>query len=466
MFARDRDRCRRRASATGVGAMPSTKDRYKAGGATLRGRAGRFARDEGGAAVILAAFLFPVVIGGLGLGAETGYWYLEQREVQHAADVAAHAAGMRKRAGDSIEEYKAAALQVATQSGFTAGSGSETPASFEVNSPPAYSSDPSITGNAQAVEVVLRERVSRLFSSIFDNTPITLESRAVALLGAGSSACVLALSPTASSALSIAGSASVALTGCSVASNSNASNALNLQGTSARLSADCAYTVGQAVVTTGVTLSECDAVQEFSSPTVDPYADLAEPNPAQATCINNQNVGQPLTETTVTPTETLSNGVRVRRYCKGLQLQGTVTFEPGLYIIEGGDMTAPGDAIIQGTGVTFYFPSTGSLKLNASAKLDLSAPTSGPYAGILFFGARDATTVTHQINGTADSTLDGAIYAPASTVSYAGGGSTAGGCTQIVANTVSFSGSSNLASVCSAAGTRDIVTNQTVTLVE
>lgn len=450
--------------------MSNTENRSKTGespfqrtAARLRRGAVGFGRDDSGATIILAAFLFPVVIGGLGLGAETGYWYLEQREVQHAADVAAHAAGMRKRAGDRASEYKAAALQVATQSGFTAGSGTETPPSFEVNSPPA--SGP-YAGDAKAVEVVLRERVSRLFSSIFDNTPITLESRAVALLGAGSSACVLALSPTASSALSIAGSANVALTGCSVASNSNASNALDMQGTSARLSADCAYTVGQATVTTGMTLSECDTVQEFSSPTVDPYADLQAPDRTNVTCINNQNVGQPLTATTVTPTETLANGVRVRRYCKGLQLQGTVTFEPGLYIIEGGDMTAPGDAVVQGTGVTFYFPSTGNLKLNASAKLDLSAPTSGPYAGILFFGSRNATTVTHQINGTADSSLDGAIYFPASTVSYAGGGSTAGGCTQIVANIVSFSGSSSLASDCSTAGTRDIVTNQTVTLVE
>ena len=45
-----------------------------------------FRRDAGGAAAVVAAVLFPVLIGGMGLSAETGYWYMKHRKLQHAAD--------------------------------------------------------------------------------------------------------------------------------------------------------------------------------------------------------------------------------------------------------------------------------------------------------------------------------------------------------------------------------------------
>ena len=45
-----------------------------------------FLCDRGMAAVI-AAILMPLVIGGLGLGAETGFWYMKKNRLQAAADV-------------------------------------------------------------------------------------------------------------------------------------------------------------------------------------------------------------------------------------------------------------------------------------------------------------------------------------------------------------------------------------------
>lgn len=57
------------------------------------------------------------MIGGMGLGAESGYWYLTQRKLQHAADVSAHAGAVRKRAGDDNAQIKAAAEHIAAASG-------------------------------------------------------------------------------------------------------------------------------------------------------------------------------------------------------------------------------------------------------------------------------------------------------------------------------------------------------------
>jgi Putative Flp pilus-assembly TadE/G-like len=43
--------------------------------------------DQSGAAAVVIAIVFPILVGGMGLGAETGYWYVTQRKLQHAVDV-------------------------------------------------------------------------------------------------------------------------------------------------------------------------------------------------------------------------------------------------------------------------------------------------------------------------------------------------------------------------------------------
>ena len=82
--------------------------------------------------------------------------------------------------------------------------------------------------------------------------------------------------------------------------------------------------------------------------------------------------------------------------------------------------------------------------LKLSALGALSAPTSGTYAGILFFGDRNAPGGTHRFNGTAVSDLTGAIYAPAQDVEYSGNFSGTTGCVQVVASTISWSGNATI----------------------
>ena len=66
-------------------------------------RCGRFLRAfrgaEAGNIAITAALALPLVVGGFALGGEAGYWYLEQRKLQNAADVSAHAGGIALRGG-------------------------------------------------------------------------------------------------------------------------------------------------------------------------------------------------------------------------------------------------------------------------------------------------------------------------------------------------------------------------------
>jgi Putative Flp pilus-assembly TadE/G-like len=416
-----------------------------------------------GAAVVVAALIFPIVIGGLGLGAETGYWYLTQRKLQHAADVSAHAAGVRVRAGDGATPINAAALNIATASGLSASVGS-----IVVNAPPLSGAK---AGAAGSVEVILTEVHPRLFSSVLSSQPVTIRGRAVASLVAHSKACVLALSPAASGAITVSGSTNVDLAGCDIASNSNAADSFLMSGASAALSAGCVAAVGGAVTTSNLTLTQCSAVKPFAPVVRDPYASVTEPS-AIGPC-QNSNVGSSHGLTTLTPTDNQPGGVKSMRFCNGLNAKGTVSFSPGLYIIENGSLTINGGDLnsnstvqFSGSGVTFYFVNGGNLRLGSKLTLNLSAPTGGPFSGILFFGSRTTAGAGQIITGASASTLQGAIYMPASDITFTGNSSTTNGCTQVIARTVTFTGSSSLRSSCADSGTSTIATNETVEIVE
>jgi hypothetical protein len=420
--------------------------------ATLLARLHRFGVHNGGATAVIAAMLFPVVVGGLGLGAETGYWYLTQRKLQHVADVSAHAAGARLRADDTDEQVIAAARHVARESGYRG-----TP---ELIVNPNYGDD----SDAMMVEVIATDVQPRLFSAVvagfFSNDPattVTMSGRAVAqvVVETGTAACVLALHPNAARAVTMDGSGSVGLEGCDIASNSNAADAIYATST---VSTDCAYSVGGALAP-GLTTNVCDGVKVNAPLVRDPYKDVAAPT-SWSNC-SSRHQGHPVNATpNLTP----------RCFSGGLTVKGAVHFEPGLYIIDGGEfnVNAGDNSKLTGEGVTFYLANGAKLNIGGSIQMNFSAPSepANPYAGILFFGDRAATITSHTLAGSSGSEYNGAVYTPASEIKFAGNSNATGGCTQIIGATVKFTGASTLQSTCENAGTTDIVTNELVKLVE
>lgn len=458
-------RAYRTVDIAGVDNTPAPDAGAKSGDrACFRRQLTALAFDTHGTIVVLAAFLFPIVIGAFGLGAETAFWYLTQRKLQHAADLSVHAAGARLRAGDALAEVTAAATNIAVRSGYNAGIGT-----VAVNMPPTSGA---FAGNTSSVEVVLEETRIRWFSALFNKGPVKIRARAVSRLNGGATACILALSRTAPGAVTVSGSTAVTLNNCDVASNSMAPDAFLVSGTSAQITTGCVYAVGQAVTTPGLTLTTCSSVK-INSPIVrDPYAGIPEPV-VMGPC-KNRNVGHPNNPTTLNPTDIHPSGVKSMRFCSGLDIKGVVTFNPGLYIIEGGSFDFNGGVrndpsvltAINGTGVTVYMANTSNLTLNGNVRLNVAAPTSGPFSGILFFGARNATAVTNKISGTVETTLQGAVYAPASLIEYTGNSTGSGGCTQVVGRLVTLTGNSTVKSDCATAGTKTIYANEKVLISE
>lgn len=97
--------------------------------------------------------------------------------------------------------------------------------------------------------------------------------------------------------------------------------------------------------------------------------------------------------------------------------------------------------------MTIYLSGAAKVSFNGSANINLQAPTSGTYSGILFFGDRTQTGL-NKFNGTAASKMTGAIYFASQDVQYNGNFSGLNGCTQVIGSTVEWTGNATMAVDC------------------
>jgi Flp pilus assembly protein TadG len=272
-------------------------------------------------------------------------------------------------------------------------------------------------------------------------------SASVRVMG-GSQACMLALNPSASAAVKLQGSTQVSLDGCVVAANSKAADSIS-RGGSALLKADCAVTVGQ---TSGLSGSSsklaCGAPLERQVATPDPLRGV---NPPTYGCPGPK-----------TGAKTLSPGT----YCNQT-FSGNITLSPGVYILSGGQIKLGGNGSLVGHGVTIFLLDDASMTINGNQVVDLSPPTSGPYAGITIFQGRDnAQQLT--INGTSGSKMSGFVYAPNANIFFAGNSASGSSdCLRLVGDTVEMTGNSAIQSDCKAQlGGRTMYAGRYVTLVK
>ncbi len=102
---------------------------------------------------------------------------------------------------------------------------------------------------------------------------------------------------------------------------------------------------------------------------------------------------------------------------------GTYQLQPGVYTLRNGISVKSTNNTLTGSGVLIY-NEVGDIAINGGA-FDLHPPTSGIYQGVLLFQARSNKDPISVQGNASVSTLEGIIYAPASTdVSLSGGGGT------------------------------------------
>jgi hypothetical protein len=242
----------------------------------------------------------------------------------------------------------------------------------------------------------------------------------------GDTACVYALNRTAARAFETAGSTTVTMDGCVIASNSSAADAVYVGG-DASLEADCIQSSGGIVATSGL-VTDCEHNRLNAWRLPDPWGNLAHPVPP---VLYPNPKAQDLT-------------VSPGRY-RNLDLSGDKELEPGIYYIEG-SLSVKGT--VTGAGVTIFM-ADGGITVNGNGSLSLSAPQTGDYAGMLIMSARTNTSA-HVFNGNGATDLNGVLYFPYGDLTYNGNNGTTSTCMRIVADTIKMSGNSKIKSDCTA----------------
>jgi len=319
----------------------------------------------------------------------------------------------------------------------------------------------------------------------------TIATRAVAQiinLGGNDTPCLMALNQTASRAVSVIGSSSVNMPGCSIAAMSTQSDAIYMQGgNGASIIANTLISPG-GFDHTGSTLPTLTKRAELGAAApaiINPYTSTLTHAALTAGIAACTTVNVPPPRGATTPYSANS------RFCNGLVFPNgnntVVDLSPGTYWVTDGDLSIGSNGTLECTacnggsqGVTIIFTAVTSSNIGAltmqsnSAVLNLNAPNSGPFAGVLF--AQDTVAGAHY---TASGLLQGGpginfvgtglVYFPNTTMTFQGNPSGgASGCLILIADKVQLQGNSNVlaAAGCSSAGLPNTPTIRTVSLAE
>ena len=402
-------------------------------------------RDKRGSIAPMTAVLGTALIGFAALAVDVSIWEGNAGVMQGAADQAALAGGLAISNGSAAAQNEAKGIAAAH--GFVDGTGGVTVT-------------PTVNTTTKAITVVITQPQTTFLSGLSLNAPPTASVRAVAT-PSPSPTCILMLATT-GTAITATNGAGINAPNCNIYVNSP--DACDVYASGAVQITALDIFLGEqsqaGCVVRGATVQATDPangqqVQTGAKPALDPYASRTLPKPTPSSC-----------KTPTLPTNTSSITLDPGTYC-GLTVSNSqiVKLNPGVYIFDGGGITASGNSQITGTNVTLVLTSSGTtyggVSLGNGSNMTLTPTTaatnptvSANYYGIaLWLDPAGAKSLT--VSGSVNLTVTGAIYAPASTVTWSNGGSSP--CTQLVAARMTLSGAATFNhDGCSGLGVADV----------
>jgi Flp pilus assembly protein TadG len=442
-------------------------------------------KNKRGNAIVIAAACLPMIVGAAGLASDTIQWTLWKRQLQRAADSAA-IAGVYDR-----EAANGATTSTATAVSHDLTLNLHTWMSLQTGYPQVtYPADAGVMQNQVHVVLAIQRRLP--FSSMFMTAaPVITASSTAASIPAGGNACIEALDPNAGNAIYFSGNAAIYMPDCDAFSNSAAVNSAAAKGSS-DVTANSVGGVGGIAHSSNFHVT---SYRPYSPALRDPFAGIS-PDPSDMHCATTKTY----TTTTVTVVDTPEQGHWETKHKKQVwvvdapavthQETTTVVANTPMQLTESTDMAHATDAngnpancytslsvspsgsltlpagfsgplYINGGNVDFKGNFTcascaivltnkdaaspiGNITANATANINITAPTSGTYQGIAIYQDRRATDCDNcnKINGNSGSIITGAIYFPSQELQYNGTGNTTAQCTMFVARRVTFTGNS------------------------
>jgi Flp pilus assembly protein TadG len=419
----------------------------------------RLRTDQRGGIAVMMGLLFPVLLGGLGLGFEISNWYLRTRSMQNAADAAAIAA-----ASNGHANYNEEAADVAAQYGFingtdnvtvTASNNAPCPAGAGVN-PPCYS-----VSISSVVPLYLSQLVGYTGDTTVNGTrEKMLVSSAVAVQSTVQQPiCLLTLSQS-GQGIRTNGAPNSNFTGCSVMSDSSSTcNGSNLK-------ANYGLAAGSN--------DGCGTKQKSNIPVVaDPYLGMAVNIPASNCGSGTNAYPQEPTHTHDPPLPGTNRWSGSKSFSGTVQMCGDVQLTADVVIttpdnltgatlvIQNGQLDLNGHTLstANGSALTIVFSGTAGSYTHAPTDnstgqggvLNFQAPSSplAPFPGVAIYqdpALRNGIDITYKGNNPAWD-ITGAIYLPNANVTMSGDvnkSSNGADCFVMVANTVLINGTSNI----------------------
>jgi hypothetical protein len=416
-------------------------------------------KNEAGQALVFTVVGLVALLGFVGLGIDMGVLRYQKRLQQTAADGAAIAGATNLTYGG----VQTGAQSAAVSNGFTDASGNDATGCsnsaavgtvcVQINNPPqavtvngtAIPAGPH-AGDANYVEAIVAVVQPTYFMKIFGVDRETITARAVATNLAGGTSgnttgCLYTLGPPSSSieGVNINGSAILNAPTCGIVDNGNYNtkgNKLDVNAGTFGVSGGPNISGPGGTVTCAGGTTNCPTYGTPASS--DPLNTLVPPC-SGASCGGGTDIK--ITGTSCSGTGcgnvvcaggtcTISPGT----YSK-IDINGaTIVFSPGTYIFDGSGgcpaacLNIPGNATISGDGVTFYFTNGSTLNMTGTPTINLSAPSTGTYQGMLMWQDPLDTNVGPApsgptLGGNSGSQFNGILYFPKDQLTFFGNNS-------------------------------------------
>ena len=380
----------------------------------MKNRTTDFYKNRRGNFALTTAIVAPVLMGVVGLAVDFSIFFSQKSQMQEAADQAALAA-VREAALQGWSKVTAESVA----SDFV----DETMLGSAISSA-VYTTSVDVDAATGTVDVSIRQDGHGYFLlGMFKSNPqIAVESKAA--IASTTNICVLGLDETSKGTVEVDDNSNLIGDRCSVFSNSTNKESIEVDtGSKVKASSVCSSGGVKGSVTdiSPTPVTDCPV-------TPDPLLSRAAP-PVGSIC--DFTDFQSDTSTTIEP------GV----YCGGIKLTGGNVFaKPGIYVIKDGEFNISGSASLTGANVGFYFTGDAAkTNIGSATTISLTAPKTGPMAGILFFEDRASTKGREFVISSKDAkTMVGTVYLSNGTLTVrkAGGFGEASEWTAIVARKI------------------------------
>jgi Flp pilus assembly protein TadG len=367
---------------------------------SLMARLGIFRDNRAGNVALNFAIAAPALLGFVGVAIDLTNLNQSKTQLQSVADSAALAAAREMRLGNAAQDTIDQVARNYVNS-----------IVYSTTRLTGVQTSTSIAADFTNVTVNLVGQTGSLFATRIGVASPSVSASARASVKGGAPLCMVTLKSNSllmNYGIKVGANSSLLAPGCSIYSNNQTPKSLWVNAAS-RISAAtvCAAggLTGSSVVFTTAPQVDCPVLP-------DPLASRPDP-------VSNPKACDYTGKVVDGGTATLYPGV----YCDGLKITGNaaVTLSPGIYTMRDqgwgslGALVVNNGSTLRGTDVGFFFSGASSyMDLQPTSVIDITAPRTGPMAGVLLWEGNDAVWGWHKIESTQARNLLGTIYMPKS----------------------------------------------------